>query len=221
MKDAAYKPVYRYAAYLPSEYARWQGWPLILYLHGEEERGDDLEMLKTRGLPSLLEDRLDFPFVVVSPQCPAGEEWSSERLGWLLDDVMVKFWVDPDRIYVTGVGMGGYAAWRLGIEHPERFAAIAPVSGGGNPQEVCNMRDVPVWAFHGVWDGDVPVSELQSVTLALRLCGGNVRSTLYPEEGHECWREAYNDPELYRWFLEHDRSVYREPTLDPVMEDLD
>jgi predicted peptidase len=212
---------YDYLIHLPEGYDSREIWPLIVYLHGAGGKGDYLEMLKAHGLPEVVESRHDFPFVVVSPQCPSDQEWSLPLLSIFLDHVAEGYRIDSDRIYLTGIGEGAGAAWRWAAKEPEKFAALAPVCGPGNPHEVCKLRDVPVWTFHGARDRLVPFSETQSMVLALKLCGGNVNFTIYPEADHDSWSKAYNDPELYSWFLEHSRTDYLEPAFDPITEDLD
>jgi CelD/BcsL family acetyltransferase involved in cellulose biosynthesis/predicted esterase len=197
-----------YLLYLPATYGAEPArrWPLILFLHGSGERGTDLEPVKRQGLPELLERRDDFPFIVVSPQCPAGQEWSSELLTALLDGVEQSYAVDPDRIYVTGLSMGGAGAWDLAMATPERFAAIAPVAGWGRVADAGRLARLPVWAFHGANDRITPPWRMEEMVEALRRCGGNVRSTVYAQSNHDCWTATYADPELYTWFLSHTRT---------------
>lgn len=202
-----------YLLYLPPGYGEGDArWPLLMFLHGMGERGNDLELVKTHGPPMLIEQGQDFEFIVVSPQCPADSIWAAEldALLALLERLTRDYAVDPKRIYLTGLSMGGYGTWHLAAEHPDRFAAIAPVCGGampflGFPQKVCALKDVPVWCFHGAMDETVPIVESARLVHTLRKCGGNVRFTIYPEAGHDSWTETYSNPELYRWFLRHSR----------------
>jgi predicted peptidase len=200
----------RYLTHVPPGYGKEKGkrWPLILFLHATPERGTDLELIKTYGIPKIVEENKEFPFVTVSPQCPPGTWWSFEldALNGLLNEFIATHpAVDTSRIYVTGTDMGGYGAWNLAIAHPERFAAIAPISGGGDPDAVCAIRDVPVWAFHGQLDSVVLLRESRKMVDALRECGGKVRFTIYPNGGHEIYERAYADPRLYEWLLGHTR----------------
>jgi predicted peptidase len=123
----------------------------------------------------------------------------------LLDEVSARYAVDPDRIYLTGLSMGGFGTWAWAIAEPHRFAAIAPICGGGAPAAVCALRHLPVWAFHGARDTVVPLHRSEDMVRALEACGGNVRFTIYPEAKHDSWTPAYADPELYQWFLQHIR----------------
>ena len=189
-----------------------RGRPLILFLHGSEERGCDLERIARHGIPKIAEEDPDFPFVAISPQLPPGGVWHRyhRTLLALLDDVIECHTVDPGRVYLTGVSLGGYGAWHLAAHAPERFAAVVPVCGGGLPsqgfpEEVHALKEVPVWAFHGALDTVVPPSESERLVDLLRRAGGDARLTLYPDLGHDSWTRTYEDPAVYEWLLEHER----------------
>jgi predicted peptidase len=177
----------------------------MLFLHGAGERGDNLARIKVYGPPKLLEGKRDFPFVVASPQCPARERWHPDSLAALLDEIEATYRIDVDRLYVTGLSMGGFGTWALAIAQPRRFAAIAPICGGGKPDEVAAIKHVPVWAFHGARDRIVPLESSTRMVEALRDAGGDVRFTVYPDLGHDSWTPTYANPELYTWLLEHRR----------------
>lgn len=198
-----------YLLYLPKGYDQDlnQRWPLILFLHGLGERGDDTNLVKKHGIAKIVEERTDFPFIVVSPQCPGDSWWSLEvdALKALLDHVIADYRVDADRVCLTGLSMGGYGTWSLAIAYPELFAAIAPICGGGVSPQVGALKDVPVWVFHGALDDIVPVSASHKMVDALRTAGGNVRLTVYPDVGHDSWTMTYDNPVLYEWFLEQKR----------------
>jgi predicted peptidase len=181
-----------YLLHLPGGYSRRQRYPLILFLHGSGERGSDVYAVHKHGIPKVAARDPDFPFVAVSPQCPANSNWflHVDMLLLLLDDVMRRHSIDRARVYLTGISMGGYGAWHLGSEYPERFAAVVPICGGfdpmlGYPERVCGLRYTPVWAFHGTKDRAVPVSETRAMVRALRRCGGKVKLTVYPDAGHD------------------------------------
>ena len=200
-----------YLLYLPKDYGIGESgaklWPLILFLHGRGERGSDLQLVKKHGIPRIIDEEPDFPFIAVSPQCPLDSWWGSqvEVLKALLDSVLAKYAVDPDRVYLTGLSMGGYGAWALGIQHPEMFAAVVPICGGGEPDAVCALKNVPVWAFHGDADTVVKISESEQMVEALQACGGDVNFTVYPGVEHDSWTQTYANPGLYEWFLSHSR----------------
>ncbi|MFN8495486.1 MAG: prolyl oligopeptidase family serine peptidase [Caldilineaceae bacterium] len=205
-----------YLLHLPASYGQNpdQRWPLILFLHGYGESGNDVEAVRRNGLPSVLAQQPDFPFIVVAPQCPWHTWWPelADSLDALLDEITQSYAVDPQRVYLTGLSMGGYGAWYLGSTRPQRFAAIAPICGGGYwfhgfPDRVAALKDTPVWTFHGAKDDVVPLSSSEQLVETLRANGGNVRFTVYPEAMHDSWTVTYNNPELYSWLLEHQRSV--------------
>ena len=189
----------RYLLYLPGAYHySWGNWPLILYLHGSGSVGDDLQKVRLEGLARRAEGNRGLPFVVVAPQCPSGG-WNIFAVDALLDQVLTRYRIDPDRVYLTGSSMGGYATWSLAIARPGRFAAIAPICGGGDPTKVEVLRTLPTWAFHGARDDVVPLPESRRMVDALKAIGGEVNLTIYPETGHDAWTATYDNPELYSW----------------------
>ena len=196
-----------YLSWFPSAYntRKDQQFPLLIFLHGSGERGTDLNQVKAWGPPSFVENSPDFPFIVISPQCPEGQYWKIEDLDLLLTQLLKKLRVDPDRVYLTGLSMGGFGAWEWACAYPSRFAAIAPVCGGGDALMAEEIRNVPVWAFHGQDDPVVPVNRTLEMVEALTKAGGEAKSTIYPGVGHESWIKAYNDVELYKWMLSHTR----------------
>lgn len=197
---------YDHLLYLPPDYyADEMPRPLLLFLHGAGERGDDLDLVKKEGLPKHIARGEDYPFIVVAPQQPADGWWDAGRLSRLLDEIEAGYRVDSARIYVTGLSMGGYGTWALGIAEPERFAALAPICGGGEPEAVCALREVPVWNFHGAKDQVIPLAASEEMVEALEACGGNVKFTIYPDADHDSWTETYANPALYAWLLSHRR----------------
>ncbi len=200
----------QYLIYFPKEYEEQQKtWPLLLFLHGLGERGNNLELVKKHGPPKLVEQGKDFPFIIVSPQCPEDRIWqtplSVEFLDKVLNEVTKRHRVDEDRMYVTGLSLGGFGAWTLALAYPDRFAAIAPICGGGDPEKAERIKHLPVWVFHGAKDAVVSIEQSQVMVDALERVGGNIKFTVYPDAGHDVWTETYNNPELYEWFLKHHR----------------
>lgn len=202
-----------YLLYLPKSYAEDdRRWPLLVYLHGGGGVGDDVGRLAHYPLVRRLESEEDFPFVVVTPQCPEGERVGHGPLGetWtehaelvmaLIDELLATHRLDRDRVVLVGHSMGGYGAWYLAHRYPDRFAAVAPMSGPGVAWWTYRPRDVPFWVFHGARDEAVPVEESERMVEALEEIGGEVRFTRYPEGGHAI-REPFDGDELYRWLLE-------------------
>jgi predicted peptidase len=212
-----------YLLWLPEGYGEDSDkeWPLIFFLHGAGSQVNDSQFVIGHGLPAVLykgEQPEDFPFIVVSPQAFPGIPWwegdTLAILGLLLDDVIATYQVDPDRVYLTGLSMGGYGSWWLATAYPEKFAAMASVAGSGyrslTPPEketYCRMKDLPVWAIHGATDtvSDPFANKVEVFTLIE--CGGEVEWTLYPDANHgETYARAYRDPQLYTWLLAHTRT---------------
>ncbi len=198
-----------YLLYLPNGYDKQETWPLLLFLHGSGERGDDLELVKKHGPPKLIAAGKDFPFVVVSPQCLKDRRWEPIELVALLDDLSNKYKIDADRVYVTGLSMGGFGTWRLAAYVPDRLAAIAPICGGGEKYWAKQFPHLPVWAFHGAKDRGVPPERSQIMIDELKKKGGNPKLTIYPDAEHDSWTETYDNPMLYEWLLKQKRSHKR------------
>jgi predicted peptidase len=194
-----------YLLYLPKDYDKQEKWPLMVFLHGSGERGSDLQKVKAHGPPKLVAAGKDFPFIIVSPQCPEKTSWEPYQLIALLDDLERKYKVDTDRIYITGLSMGGFGTWRLAAAIPNRLAAIVPVCGGGDTFAARRIAKLPTWAFHGAKDNAVPVELSQTMVDAINKQGGDAKLTIYPEAGHDSWTETYNDPKLYEWLLAQKR----------------
>ena len=198
-------PILEHVVYLPDGYYRSFGrWPLILYLHGAGVVGREIARARAGGIPLYLEQGGRLPFIVVAPKSPQ-HGWDAEALDALLDEVLRQYRVDADRVYLTGGSMGGYGTWALAAAHPERFAAIAPICGGGDTASAARLRSVPTWAFHGAEDDVVSPEKSREMVAALERAGGDVRLTIYPGVGHDSATMTYNDRKLYDWFLDHRR----------------
>ncbi len=200
----------KYLLYLPKDYGKVEKtWPLMLFLHGAGERGDDLNQLKRHGPAKLVEQGKDMPFIIVSPQCPTGDWWPGkvETLKALVDRITDNYSVDTERVYLTGLSMGGYGSWAMGAAYPDTFAAAVPICGGGQPFSMARkLVTVPIWAFHGAKDSVVPLKESEQMVEAVRRAGGNAKLTVYPEANHDSWTATYDNPELYTWLLKHKKS---------------
>lgn len=199
-----------YLLYLPKDYGQTdKAWPLILFLHGAGERGDNIELIKKHGLAKLAEEGREFEFIIVSPQCPQEDWWPSltEDLMLLVEDISQKYRVDSKRMYITGLSMGGYGTWSMIIKYPEMFAAASPICGGGDTVLARFRLDkMPIWVFHGAKDSVVPLQKSEEMVEALKKAGNpEVKFTVYPEAAHDSWTQTYNNPELYQWFLKHQR----------------
>jgi len=204
--DAQVRVQLNYLLCLPKDYDKQDKWPVLLFLHGSGERGDDIELVKKHGPPKLIAAGQDFPFIVASPQCPSDKGWEPIELVTLLDDLAKTYKVDQDRLYVTGLSMGGYGTWSLAAYAPKKLAAIAPICGGGEAFMTKRCAHLPVWVFHGAKDTGVPLERSQVMVEALKKNGGNRKLTVYLEAGHDAWTETYSNPEFYTWLLEQKRT---------------
>ena len=210
---------------MPEEYDAQpeRHWPVLLFLHGVSERGSNVWDVIRQGPPKLMASVPDLTateqqaaailarsFVFIAPQCPQHTVWEDAALLTLLDKVGRIIRIDPKSIFLTGLSMGGFGVWSLGLRHPSRFRAIVPVCGGGRLADVdmavrtqpAALRRLAVWAFHGAKDAAVPVEESTRMIEALRSAEvTNVRLTVYPECEHDAWSAAYASRELYEWML--------------------
>ena len=195
-----------YLLYLPQVY-REEGpaWPLLLYLHGGRGRGEDPEKMSWYPVIAIAKQDSNLPFIVLSPQCPEGEMWTdTELLIALLDDICSRYNVDTRRIYLAGYSMGGNGVWYLAYKNPDRFAAIAPMSGYGITWWSSRLAEVPIWAFHGAEDTLVPAENTHRMVAAIRAKGGEIKFSLVPGRTHRpLSREEHY--QLFEWFLEHSR----------------
>ncbi len=210
--------VYRYAVFLPAQYSLDEAhrWPVIMFMHGSGEVGTDGIKQTALGLPRFVGGRpTRFPFIVVSPQAHTlwfrGEDAQAAYAA--LEAVHEAYRTDRDRVYLTGLSMGGFATWEFAISRPDLFAAIAPVCGAGPKEYASNIVQMPVWAFHGELDDAVNVELATGMIDAMKRVGGRPKYTRYPGVGHNCWDLAYSTTDLYRWLLKQ-----RRPPLPCVID---
>jgi len=201
-----------YLLYLPKAYDAKadRKWPVILFLHGRGESRGPLSIVAKWGPPRMAARGDDLPYIIISPQCPAASRWSADEqqagVLKLLDHISKKFAVDTNRIYLTGLSMGGYGSWKMAADHGERFAAVAPVCGAGKLEDGKKLVNIPIWVFHGTEDKAVPYQRSLEMVEAIKKAGGEkVRFTTLQHVGHNSWSAAYATPELYEWFNRHQR----------------
>lgn len=202
----------KYVVFVPHSYPAGQPYPVILFLHGSGETGGDGVKQSEVGIgPAIKKREQSFPFLAIMPQA-SKRTWQSDKEPAklalaVLDEVTRTYKADPDRVYLTGLSMGGYGTWSLAAADPKRWAAIAPVCGGGNPKQADKLKNLPCWVFHGDNDKAVPVAQSRDMVKAIEAAGGKPRYTEYPNVGHNSWDKAYGTDELYTWFLEHKRAA--------------
>ena len=216
---------YRFQVYLPEEWRRddRKRWPILLFLHGRGERGGEGMWQTQIGLPQAVRDHPErWPFIIVMPQCPLSNFWTDPEMLAMalgaLDQETVEFQADPGRTYLSGLSLGGYGAWELARQHPNRWAAAAIAAGGIfwsyaperwqqaptlTAEYAHSVGKLPLWLFHGSDDNVVATRQSELMYEALRASGGRIRLWIYQGLRHDCWTRAYNEPELPRWFLSH------------------
>jgi predicted peptidase len=217
--DGEYKLPYRLL--MPKDDDAKTKYPLVIFLHGAGERGDDNEKQLIHGMNDFASDEVmvKYPAIVIAPQCPSGQTWGGlnrlattptppDKLSLSLaatlkavEALQKEFSIDDKRIYITGLSMGGYGTWDALAKRPELFAAAVPICGGGEPAQVSKMKDVPIWAFHGSDDKTVPPERSREMIEALKDAGGQPKYTEYPGVGHNSWAQTYSDPALYEWLF--------------------
>lgn len=194
---------YPYQLYVPESYSKSKAaYPLIIYLHGGSHRGNDLKKLNEYGPPHAVEQGRHFACLIASPQCPEGKYWSTDNwLDSLYTELTTHYRIDLKRVYLTGVSMGGYGTWQTAVARPDLFAAIAPLCGGcDDSTRICQIRNVPVWAFHGTADDLVPFDETARLVRRLNTCRGKVRLSKLVGKGHDILY-LYEEKALYTWLL--------------------
>ena len=198
----------KYIVFVPRAYTGEKEFPVILFLHGAGETGSDGVKQAAVGLGKAIRDKKeDFPFIVVFPQSQkrtwrAGSDDADRALA-ILEQVHKDYKTDRKRVYLTGLSMGGFGTWSLAAAHPDRWAAIAPICGGGDTKTAAKIKDLPIWNFHGDADKAVNVKLSRAMIDAIKKAGGNPRYDEYPGVGHNSWDRAYGTAELYTWFLKH------------------
>ena len=196
-----------YVVFVPKDYDGKKEFPVILFLHGSGETKGGSKMPVEVGIGTAIKAReKTFPFITVIPQSEK-RTWGAasddgKRAMAILDEVMKEYKTDPKRIYLSGLSMGGYGTWSLAAAHPDKWAAMVPVCGGGDPKDAEKIKNIPCWCFHGDADTAVPVQKSKDMIEALKKAGAEPKYTEYPKVGHNSWDKAYGTDELYTWLLE-------------------
>ncbi|SVB07287.1 uncharacterized protein METZ01_LOCUS160141 [marine metagenome] len=195
-----------YLLYLPSDYSySKKAYPLVLFLHGAGERGEDIDLVEIHGIPKLINMGKDFPFITIAPQCPFDRWWSDivfvKALISLIEKTKTQYNVDGSRIYATGLSMGGYGTLAVAIARPDLFSGIIPICGGGDLDKIGRLKNMPVWLFHGDADTVVPVENSTKIYNVLKSSNDNVKITIYENVGHDSWTETYDNNKIYEWLL--------------------
>lgn len=209
----------------PIDYKPGRKYPLVVFLHGAGERGDDNLAQLIHGAPEFAKEerRREYPAYVLIPQCPTDKKWvevdwklessrmpeqPSETLAMvkaLVDTMVESAGIEETKIYITGLSMGGYGTWDAIARYENFFAAAAPICGGGDPTTAKKYVDLPIWCFHGLNDSVVPPKRSQEMIAALKALGGNPKFTEYPEAKHDSWTKTYANPAFYEWMFAQER----------------
>jgi predicted peptidase len=203
----------------PTKVERGKEYPLVIFLHGAGERGTDNEKQLIHGVPHFVANREKYPCFLIAPQCPDGKKWV--EVDWsadshtqpkepseigkltigLIEQAIKELPVDPKRVYIAGLSMGGYGTWDILARRQELFAAAVPVCGGADESTAPRIKDIPLWVFHGAKDTAVKLARSRNMVAALENSGGKPKYTEYPDVGHDSWVPAYKDLELFRWLF--------------------
>lgn len=213
------KATLRYRLMKPAAVEEKKSYPLVIFLHGAGERGDDNTAQLKHGVRDFVANRDKYPCFLIAPQCPNGRWWVDGTLRGrkptkadpstepgtlvvsLIDELAKEFPIDRDRIYLTGLSMGGYGTWELLCRKPELFAAGMPICGGGDPKRADKLVKMPIWAFHGDKDTAVPVAQSRDLIAAIKKAGGEPKYTEYPGVGHDSWTQTYHNPDVLAWLF--------------------
>lgn len=203
--DVTLKASYKYLISLPDGYESSpdKKWPLLMFLHGAGERGDNLELLKKHGPPKLIAAGKKFEAIVVCPQVQVDNVWDEHGVKALADDLVRQYRVDTGRLYLTGISMGGFGTWATALAYPDTWAAISPICGGSGVGFLLSKRiaKVPCWIFHGDKDAAVPVEYSIKMHQSLQKAGSEAKFTIYPGVGHDSWTRTYDNPEFWEWMF--------------------
>jgi len=192
----------QFVIYLPDAYRNARCWPLVVFLHGSGDRGNDPSILLKHAPPI----RQNLPAIVAAPQCREQFDWDPAAIAGLIQNLTSRYHVTLDRIYLVGFSMGGSGIWRTAAARPELIAAIVPISGSGEPNNAKALSATPIWAFHGAKDKIVPVAESQRMIDAVTNAGGQARLTIIPNAGHAICESVCGRAELWQWLFQQRRS---------------
>lgn len=215
-----------YRILYPLDFDKTKKYPLVLFLHGAGERGDDNESQLIHGGKLFLDSIEKYPAIVVFPQCPSESSWANitvtegdgdsrnftfltnteatEPLSLvmeLLEDLLARDYIAASRLYLSGLSMGGFGTFELMWRIPEKIACSLPICGGGAADKAIEMKDIPTWIFHGTADRIVHPRYSLSMVRAIQNTGGRAKISLYPEVNHNSWDRAFGEPEYLNWMF--------------------
>ena len=196
----------KYVIRYPDGYEIGKKYPVLFYIHGAGGRGEDINIIRNHSFFKLTEQHEVFPFICIAPQCYANSWFDIfEQLQAFVKAMISSVFCDRSKVYLMGASMGGYTTWQLAMAHPQLFAAIIPICGGGMYWNAGRLKDVPVWAFHGDSDPTVLTRESEIMVKNTNLCGGNAKLTVYEATAHDAWSPTFRNPEVFEWLLSHSK----------------
>lgn len=211
MKREIYgESIFNYLLYLPKGYEKRKKYPLMIFLHGAGERGDELSKLKVHSIPKIFDGDVDYQAIVVCPQCKQNTTWTSqiEKVYEFILFIIEKYNVDKNAVSITGVSMGGFGVWQTIMDYPELFSAAAPICGGGMAWRADVIKELPIRIYHGEKDELVDAFYSKDLYRALkRYDAKDVELFLYPNVGHNVWNQAYEETGIINWLISKKRDL--------------
>ncbi len=211
---------FRYCVYVPPDYTPERPWPVILFLHGSGEAGADGFLQTDVGIArAIRRDHTRVPAIVVMPQCRPRQFWKGAMAAMALkcvEQTSREYHLDPQRVYLTGLSLGGAGTWHIAARFPDRFAALAPICGFGEESDAAKLRGVPIWCFHGAVDDRVRVDSARTMVDAARKAGADVKYTEFAGEGHLIWDKVYEDAKFWEWLFAQKRP---DPAAAPAKDE--
>ncbi len=195
-----------YALTLPTDYKEGEHLPMIVFLHGVGERGNDIDLVEVNGIPKLFmpdNDYRGYRVITLSPQCPVEYGWNklTAELMELIEGIAEKYGADRTHIALTGISMGGFGTWEMAMTYPHYFSCICPICGGGSTWRAGKIAHLPTRVFHSEFEKVVPVQHSIDMVNAVNACGGKAELVLYDSEDHNCWDRTYTDTDIIPWLM--------------------
>jgi predicted peptidase len=203
------KADYNYWLYLPNDSILQNNPPILIFLHGRSLSGSDLNTVKRYGVIHEIEKGRKIPGIVIAPQVPSGKSWEPAKIKNVLETVRAQYKTDTNRLYVTGMSLGGYGTLNFAGAYPELVTAAVALCGGGNVKDGCDLAQVPLWIQHGNLDAAVPISESEKIVKAIKACNGgeNLKYTVVKGADHGDLEKAFRTDEIYNWMFQYNKAI--------------
>lgn len=203
------KSDYNFWLYLPEDSVLNNNPPIMIFLHGRSLSGSDLNLVKKYGVIHEIENGTTFQAIVIGPQVPKGQSWNPDKIKNVLEYVQTQYVTDTNRVYVTGMSLGGYGTLNFAGAYPELVTAAVALCGGGNVNDGCDLAEVPLWIQHGNRDEAVPISESEKIVKAIKACNGgtNLKYTVVDGADHGDLERAFRTSEIYDWMFQYSKAI--------------